>query len=179
MADYTQGNLSLAVQTLTNLQYICGNSQVTKEDVSLCISDKSQYQVYELVDSILSGNTNLAVKMLDRLKNIKQDAGHIINSLLIEVNKLSQVINTLDKYNFTQLCKQHGVYKMKQAVFKDALDRHSVKSINQTLQLLDIADQVLKGWLSIDIWYVIKEIIFSCTDAGHSSPVLENKEGLT
>ena len=119
--------------------------QVTTNEVKLCIGDKSQYQVYELVDVVLTGNGVLAVKILERLRKIKQDAGHIINSLVIEVSKLSLIINRMHQDSLGLLFKQYGIYSTKQAVFNQAIKRHSVRSIDKVLQLLDIADQVLKA----------------------------------
>ena len=179
LADYTQGNLALAVQTLTNLHYMCGDAKVTTNEVKLCIGDKSQYQVYELVDVVLTGNSVLAVKILERLRSIKQDAGHIINSLVIEVSKLSLIINRMHQDSLGLLFKQYGIYSTKQAVFNQAIKRHSVRSIDKVLQLLDIADQVLKGWLQLDIWYVVREIILVATDARYLSILLANSKGLT
>ena len=40
-------------------------------------------------------------------------------------------------------------------------------------------DQVLKGWLQLDIWYVVREIILVATDARYLSILLENSQGLT
>lgn len=176
LAEYTQGNLSLTMQTLNNLSHIYHNNTVNREAVNLSINDNSQYAVYELIEVVLLGNTNTALKMLARLKDIKQDTAHIVNSLLLEVNKLSQIRLHLATNNFSQLCKQYGIYKMKQAAFKDAAIRHSIKSVNNILQLLDIADEVIKGWLNLDIWIVLHEVILSFAGTSYNSHILRERD---
>jgi len=68
ISQHVEGNLLAADQEIEKLFLLLGPGKITYPDVAQAISSQSRYSVFELVDMLLTGNTQRVIKILAGLK---------------------------------------------------------------------------------------------------------------
>ncbi|OGT64894.1 MAG: DNA polymerase III subunit delta [Gammaproteobacteria bacterium RIFCSPHIGHO2_12_FULL_45_9] len=67
LATWTTGHLLATHQALVQLQLVFGTARITATDVQTLLADQAQFTTFQLVDFVLSGQTDLALRALNRL----------------------------------------------------------------------------------------------------------------
>jgi len=68
ISQHVEGNLLAADQEIEKLYLLLGPGKVTYADVAEAVTSQSRYSVFELVDMMLTGNSNRVVRIIAGLK---------------------------------------------------------------------------------------------------------------
>ncbi len=143
IADFCEGNLLAAKQEIDKLALLYPQQSITDEQIEYAMVDQSRYNVFQLVDVMLSGDSRRCVKMLYRLESEGLEPNIIIWALVREWE-------TLWKLHCAQLdgtpiqWQKFGIWRNRQGFYQSALQRLSASQLNAIQQALSDADLAFK-----------------------------------
>jgi DNA polymerase III subunit delta len=68
LAERVEGNLLAAAQEIEKLSLLHGEGEIDEAQVRLAVADSARYDVYQLADAALAGDTARALRVLDGLR---------------------------------------------------------------------------------------------------------------
>ncbi len=143
LVDYCEGNLLAAKQEIEKLSLLFPNGNPELKEVEQAVVDQSRYTVFHLIDVLLAGESQRAVKMLFRLES----EGVEPNILLWALSKEWQTLSALqfDKSQGQAInWNQHRIWKNRQRLYNAALSRLSNEHLLAMQGKLSEVDQALK-----------------------------------
>jgi DNA polymerase III subunit delta len=156
ISQHVEGNLLAADQEIEKLYLLLGPGKITYGDVAEVITAQSRYNVFELVDVLLSGNTPRVVKIIAGLK-AEGVVPVIVNwALAKDIRLLSQVAADVSSADF--VLKRSGVWQSRTALFKSCLSRHSQRAFQMMLKRCSYIDAVSKGMVNANVWDEIESL---------------------
>ncbi|MEO0368768.1 MAG: DNA polymerase III subunit delta [Pseudomonadota bacterium] len=146
IADYCEGNLLAARQEIEKLQLLYPSGELSLQEVERTLVDQSRFNVFQLVDLLLTGEIRKAVKVLCRLESEGVEPNIILWALCKEQQTLAHI----------DFAKQQGkplntvwnelrIWKSRQSLYQTAIARLSSPQIEQMQQTLAQADSLFKG----------------------------------
>ena len=151
LASLTQGNTADCKQCLDQLQMLYANEIITTKQIEVILSQQSNFQYYELSDTLLSGDTKLTQTMLQRFKNGQHEKMLLLWSV-------KQIVLQLHKFQH-QLHQGHSsnqvlakVWSSKQNLYRSALNRLSYSNLHKLLRATLEIDKCVKGVVEGDFW---------------------------
>lgn len=157
ICSLTHANIADCKQCLDQLALLYAGTVITRNEVDLVLSQQSNFQYYELSDTLLQGNMQLLQTIVDRFKNGKHEKALLLWSI-------KQVVLPLHKYkhklstgaNVNQVLA--GVWSSKQGLYKAALQRLTMPALDSLLQQTYALDKCLKGANERDFWQLFTTI---------------------
>lgn len=146
MAGFCEGNLMAAAQEIEKLALVSDVPTISLELVKRQIADHSKYTVFQLVDTLLQGNSQRAIKILTRLESEGLEANQVLwflvkeTQLLLDIQTQQQLGNPLNQI-FTEL----RIWKSKQALYSQALNRLPSPLLMDIIEDLSSLDLALKS----------------------------------
>lgn len=143
ISDFCEGNLLAAKQEIDKLALLYPNSPIDEEHVEQGVIDQSRFNVFQLVDVLLSGDATKSIKMLHRLEAEGIEPTIILWALTREWQTLTQLLQT----------KQHGnpinwnqfrIWKNRQSFYQAAMNRLHQGQLSKIQTKLAIIDQRIK-----------------------------------
>lgn len=156
ISQHVEGNLLAADQEIEKLYLLLGPGKITYADVVEGISSQSRYTVFELVDVLLSGNTQRAVKVIAGLKEEGIVPVIVTWALAKDIRLLTQV--AADVSSADLVLKRSGVWQSRAALFKSCLARHTQRSLQLMLKRCAYIDAVSKGVIKANVWDEIESL---------------------
>lgn len=135
LADYAFGNLLAAVQEIEKISLIYGDGSITPEQIIEVITDNSKFNIFNLIDTTLSGNKSLVLHILDNLKAEDIEPTIILWSIARELRVLINM----------SLDIEQNIWDKRKALFRQALSRHKINSLQNLLQQATKIDRIIKG----------------------------------
>ncbi|MDO6710406.1 DNA polymerase III subunit delta [Aliiglaciecola sp. 2_MG-2023] len=143
LSDYCEGNLLAAKQEIDKLLLLYPNGVVTEQQIIESVVDQSRFNVFQLVDVMLSGDADRMVKMLYRLEAEGVEPTIVCWALTREWQVLSSFL--ADKQAGKAInWNQHRIWKNRQGFYMSALQRISLATLDNIQQKLQILDQRIK-----------------------------------
>jgi DNA polymerase-3 subunit delta len=156
ISQHVEGNLLAADQEIDKLYLLLGSGKITYDDVSEAITSQSRYNVFELVDMLLSGNTTRVIKIIAGLK-AEGVVPVVVNwALAKDIRLLSQV--SADESSADFILKRSGVWQSRTALFKSCLSRHTQRTFQTMLKRCSYIDAVSKGMINANVWDEIESL---------------------
>jgi len=156
ISQHVEGNLLAADQEIQKLYLLLGPGAVTYADVAQAISSQSRYNVFELVDMLLTGNTQRVIKILAGLK-AEGVVPVIINwALAKDIRLLAAVAADMSSADFK--LKRSGVWQNRITLFKSCLSRHRLRTFQLMLKRCSYIDAVSKGMIDANVWDEIETL---------------------
>jgi DNA polymerase III subunit delta len=153
LTGYVENNLLAAAQEIEKLRLIYGNCHLTTEQIIAAIADNARFNIYDLVDNALLGNSCKTLRILKTLKQEKAEPVLILWTLVKELRALSTIIQTLEQSkNIDNALQQHHVWESRKPYFKSALLRKNLKNVYNLIRLCARLDRVIKGAETGNIW---------------------------
>jgi len=153
LAEYSEGNLLSAKQTLEKLSLVYANEKINLEMMRNNISQASHYDVFDLMDACLQGDVKRVVTIAHQLKQ-EGLATAIINWAIARELRLMISMQQLMRQgqNFMSACKQQRIWQQRQAMVKAALNRHNLQQWQRLLQQAAKLDRLIKGAETGNVW---------------------------
>jgi DNA polymerase-3 subunit delta len=168
LADRVEGNLLAAVQEIEKLKLLCKDGQVDAETMSSAVADSARYNVFTLIDNILSGDAQSAAKSLRGLQNEGTDAIPILWAITRELRVLIDASDAITGgAKRDHALKNAGVWDNRIPLFRSALARCSSAHLRMLLYQAAAVDRGIKGMRQANVWDEMVTLILSF--AGHQT----------
>lgn len=143
LVDYCEGNLLAAKQEIQKLMLLYPQGNPSLEQVEQAVVDQSRFTVFHLVDVLLAGEAQKAIKMLYRLESEGVEPTIIAWALTREWQTLNAIV--FDQQQGKAInWNQHRIWKNRQSLYQRALQRLSLTHLSNLHSKLTEFDSAIK-----------------------------------
>ena len=158
LAELVDGNLLAAAQEIEKLKLLGTDEPIDSHNIRQSVSDSSRYNVFNLVDAALKGDTTLSHKILTGLRAEGIEPGALIWVLSREIRQLAAMTRLVEQgQSVQQVMRQYHVWSNRQQMTGAALGRLKSRSLYSLLQRMALADQTMKGMRPGNIWDILEQ----------------------
>ncbi|MGB1237752.1 MAG: DNA polymerase III subunit delta, partial [Pseudomonadales bacterium] len=159
LAERVEGNLLAAKQELDKLVLLQGEQQLSAEDIVAAVSDSSRYDVFGLMDAIVAGQSERALKILQVLSQEGVEPSIILWAFSREIRLIHSVNAGLQQgQSYESLCTKLRIWGSKKRFLKQAAGRQKPRLLEQMLAQCSQIDQIIKGLAEGDSWVIFNEL---------------------
>ncbi|WP_340678155.1 DNA polymerase III subunit delta [Paraglaciecola sp.] len=143
LVDYCEGNMLAAKQEVQKLALLYPNGNPSLEQVEQAVVDQSRFTVFHLVDVLLAGDAQKAVKMLYRLESEGIEPTIILWALTREWQTL-QALLFARQAGQAPNWNQHRIWGQRQGLYNSAMQRLNLANMHALQQKLSVLDFAIK-----------------------------------
>jgi DNA polymerase-3 subunit delta len=168
IADACEGNMLAAYQEVQKLALLYPSQPITLAMCQTAIVEQSRFNVFQLVDEVLSGDSDKIIKLLHRLEGEGVEPNIIIWSLLKEWQTLVQLKAMLAQGQ-SITWQRFGIWQQRQGLYQRAMQRLDQARLNHIGQQLGVADKAFKSTVQSRPYVTLAHLclLFSHTPAMH------------
>lgn len=164
LMSHTQNHLLSAYQALWRLSYLFTvdtESSNTKIEIDIeklqsALVSESSYSVFDLSDTMLSGNSQQVITIINGLKNTGEPPTLVLWAISQDVRRLQLLLSGKDPQSI-------GIWRNKQSLYQSAVNRQNIQQMqNWSYQLLK-CDQAIKGIIKQPAWELLLQLALSIT----------------
>ena len=171
IATRIEGNLLAADQEITKLYVLHGEAKLSTAQIADAVADSSRYDVFKLVDAILSANIKRILKILSGLRLEGVASPVVLWALTREARSLIKIKLALASGQSKDVVfRNNNIWDKRKALVDKALNRLNLTELNHILVQCAKADRQIKGQQSGDAWETLLE---SCLQFA-SVPIVRN-----
>jgi DNA polymerase-3 subunit delta len=164
LAARVEGNLLAAAQEIEKLHILYGQGRLSDEQILKAVADSARYDVFDLAEEVLRGQTGRAYRVLMGLKGEGVAAPVALWALTREL----RLVNTLKSElaggaPAESLFGKYKLWDARKAAMEQALKRLNREAIQRALLLAARADRVIKGQEAGDEWDALLAVCISLT----------------
>lgn len=142
-------NLLSANNELQKLKFIFADKEINPDEYLKQIKQQSIYNVYNLIDSALSGDSAEVIKIYTQST---LDNFHIINMLYIQLKQLLTIsIKLTKKVNLTTALRESGIWQNKDKIISNVIKRQNYTALQKITLKLGRIERAAKGIENINI----------------------------
>ena len=146
MADQVEGNLIAAHQEIQKLALLYPAGQLSEEQIRSAVLKVARYDIFELTESILSGDAARLNRMLDGLQGEGEPLPLILWSISDELRTLNRVQAGLGTgETLPNLLRNYRIWGKREKLYPAALKRIAPKKLKQAMILAANLDKQAKG----------------------------------
>lgn len=161
IADRVEGNLLAAQQEIEKLRLLHGQGPITGGYVSQAVVDSSRFDVYQLVDAALTGDTRRALRILEGVRAEGIDAVVVIWALTRELRVLARLADAVNAgQNLGAALQKCGVWRSRQNIVRACVARHARADFHAMIQASGVADSAAKGQSPGDAWQLATNLVW-------------------
>ncbi|MEN8204880.1 MAG: DNA polymerase III subunit delta [Pseudomonadota bacterium] len=163
LSERVEGNLLACVQEIEKLYLLQGEGEVDAEAIIALVADNARYDVFGLLDSILSGEAARSVHMLQGLRAEGLVPQIVIWALSRELRQLTAMATAVAAGQPVQaVLSQYRVWPAeRKSIVAKALRRLSVAQCATLLQHCARVDRVSKGQGAGNAWDELLQLILN------------------
>jgi DNA polymerase-3 subunit delta len=162
LAERVEGNLLAAKQEIEKLKLLLDGDEVDAQAMSAAVADSARYDVFTLLDRILSGDADEVTRTLKGLREEGNDTLSILWAMCREIRILIQVSDGLAAgQSMDTACQRAGVWKNRQQLVRSALQRLKPGRLNLLLRQARLVDQLSKGAKKGDAWLEMENMVLT------------------
>ena len=159
LASRIEGNLLAAAQEIEKLYVLYGTGSLSNQQILDVVADSSRYDVFKLMDSVLSASVNRIFKILSGLRAEGIAAPIVLWALTRETRVLIKIKLALSEgQNREAVFKNNQIRDKRKQLVSNALNRLSNSDLNGILVLSAKADRQIKGQQQGDAWETLLAI---------------------
>lgn len=152
MSDQVEGNLIAAHQEIQKLALLYPAGQLSEEQIRSAVLKVARYDIFELTESILSGDAARLNRMLDGLQGEGEPLPLILWSVSDELRTLHKVQSALLAGDaLANLLRNYRIWGKREKLYPVALKRIAPKKLKQAMVLAANLDKQVKGLLVRDL----------------------------
>jgi DNA polymerase III subunit delta len=153
LASRIEGNLLAAAQEIEKLYVLYGTGNLSNQQILDVVADSSRYDVFRLMDSVLSASINRIFKILSGLRAEGIAAPVVLWAVTREARALIRIKQAIsDGQNRESVFKKNQIRDKRKQLVANALNRLSNNDLNSILVLSAKADRQIKGQQEGDAW---------------------------
>ena len=162
-----EGNLLAGAQEIEKLYVLHGAGTISAAQISDAVADSSRYDVFKLVDALLSANVNRIFKILAGLQAEGVAAPVVLWALMREARTLTKIKLALASgQSKDAVFRHHQIWDKRIALVDRAIKRLSHDQLFSILHLSAQADRQAKGQETGDVWETIWAICLRFSGQG-------------
>lgn len=159
IAEQVEGNLLAAKQEIEKLALLYDKKMLQLQDVMHAMSDNARYDIFTLADTALSGDSKRTLRMIQSLKQAREEPTLILWALTKEIRTLLALRFAIThKQNVEKLLYAHGVWDKRKPIVKAALKRLKTPLLETLLAKAAEIDQMIKGLAAGNTWDALTDI---------------------
>ena len=152
MSDQVEGNLIAAHQEIQKLALLYPAGQLSEEQIRSAVLKVARYDIFELTESMLSGDAARLNRMLDGLQGEGEPLPLILWSVSDELRTLHKVQSALSAGDaLANLLRNYRIWGKREKLYPVALKRIAPKKLKQAMVLAANLDKQVKGLLVRDL----------------------------
>lgn len=146
LSERMEGNLLAARQELEKLKLNYPDQSISADDVVASVEDSSRYDIFNLTDACLSGNSQQVVKILSHLRTEGQEPNLCLWALSKEIRLVDALRAANDRSQPPQqVFKKYRVIQKRQSALIAASRRLTLQGTQDLLYRCKMADEQIKG----------------------------------
>lgn len=162
LAELTEGNLLATQQAIEKLRLHYGTATLTADEIAAVITDNARFDIFNLVDQALAGNSKKIIAIVNSLKAEDGEPTLILWALARELRNLIAMKNSLQNGQaLPQIFLQFKVWEKRKLIIKQALQRHSLENLFHLLQHASQLDRLIKGAANGNFWDQLLDLTLS------------------
>ncbi len=171
LADRSQGNLLATQQEITKLSLQFESGKISAEDVAKSVADSARFDVFQLVDAALLGDTRRSLRILNGLEAEGVEPVLILWALSREIRTLASVCYAVDSGGSVDAALNAArVWSTRKALVGRAAQRIGRASrAHQLLALAATTDAATKGQGPGNAWSGLSSLLLGLS---HSGPIM-------
>lgn len=159
LAARIEGNLLAAVQEIEKLYVLYGAGSLSSRQIDDAVADSSRYDVFKLVDSVLTANMNRIFKIMSVLRAEGIAAPIVLWALTREARTLIKIKQALALGKSRDIVyRNHQIWDKRQQLIANVLNRLELNELSRILVLSAKADRQIKGQEQGDAWETLLNI---------------------
>lgn len=148
MADQVEGNLIAAHQEIQKLALLYPVGSLSEEQIRAAVLKVARYDIFELTESMLSGDAARLNRMLDGLQGEGEPLPLILWSVSDELRTLSKVQSAISAGDsLPNLLRNYRIWGKREKLYPLAIKRIAPKKLKQAIFLAANLDKQAKGLL--------------------------------
>jgi DNA polymerase-3 subunit delta len=155
----TEGNLLAAYQAIEKLQLLFPHEILTTEKLMNSIHNSARFNIFQLTDEILKGNTHKALRILNYLAQIHHPPLLILWVLTRLIKAIMAANQQRVSQNKTLAAFITGASLSRQHLLDNAVSRLTQPHLQQLLLFCSKIDKMLKGTNSKDVWKALDILV--------------------
>ncbi len=160
LVSRVEGNLLAAAQEIEKLFVLHGQRPVTPKDIESLVADNARFDVFKLLDCMLTARVNKASRILQGLKVEGVAAPVVLWAVSREARTLYHIQSDLKQgLPSDRVFKKHQIWSQRQNIINMALNRLDLNGLEEILLLCCHADRQIKGRSSGDYWESLFSIL--------------------
>lgn len=145
LADRIEGNLLAANQEIEKLSLLFPeNTQINAKQIIQSVANSSRYDVFNLMEHVLKGETKKALQMFRGLREERTDLTIIVWAIRSEIETLLKLSELSKEKNMSQCFKELRIWDSKQGLYTQVLKRLQNKLSQHIIALAEL-DKTVKG----------------------------------
>lgn len=162
LAEYTEGNLIAASQTIEKLYLLNLNETIDEQLLMSLMTDESQYSIFEFAEHCIGGNIKKALHILEQLKASKFEPSLILWGLTREIRLLAELKQQMQTtpHQLESLMAKQRIPSKKQMSFRRFLTKYSIQDCWQFLLRAAEIDKIIKGIQGGNAWDTLQLFCF-------------------
>jgi DNA polymerase-3 subunit delta len=166
LASRIEGNLLAAAQEIEKLFVLYGAGVLSTQQIFDAVADSSRYDVFKLVETILTDNVSRLLKVLSGLQAEGTAAAIVLWALTREARVLVKIKQALVQgQNKDSVFKNHQIWDKRKQLVSESIQRISDEDLNRILVLSAKADRQIKGQQQGDAWETLLTICLLFTSS--------------
>lgn len=159
LSDRIEGNLLAAHQEIEKLLLLHGDGPINAEQLQAAVADSARYDVFELVDTALRGDSKRCLKILEGLKGEGIAAQVVLWALHREIQSLTTISADMAKgMTPDHAMTRARVWDKRKPLVRQGMQRLKTPQWLNLLSLCQLADASSKGATKLDVWLVLEDI---------------------
>ena len=143
LTDRVEGNLLAAAQEVDKLFLLYGAGKLNFEQTASAVADSSRFNIYDLVDSALTGDVIRTSRIIGGLKSEGVEPVLMLWALSREVRMITQISEA--NVSADAVMTKLRVWENRKTLIRKALSRHSAARWKMFLKRCAKIDKVIKG----------------------------------
>ncbi len=170
--ERTEGNLLAARQVIEILQ-LCVDPQkasvLSIEDIRAIIDTNARFTVYDLINATLSASVERTSRIFSSLKNEGVDPILVLWAITREVRTIATLFaKTNSQPVSSALLNQQGVWKNRESLIKNFMNRFTLASLQKILVQSKKIDDIIKNRMPGSAWDSLFSICLTLAGAYHA-----------
>ena len=153
LGERVEGNLLACAQEIDKLHMVHGEARLDLEDVLRSVADSARFDVFDLADAALAGDTARSVRILHGLREEGVAPPLLAWALTRELRALGRMAADLaGGASMAEVMGRHRVWDKRRPLVSAALRRHPAPVWLDILRQAAGADRITKGGAPGDPW---------------------------
>ena len=162
LCERMEGNLLAAVQEVEKLKLLAADSKITMQTVTEAVSDNARYNLFDMADNALKGNTSVSLRMLYGLRAEGTEPPVVLWALVREIRTLYEAQLDCDSgQSAQQALSSRRVWQNRMPLMQAALTRHNAHSLSLLLEQAARADGSIKGFADGKPWDNLSRLVIT------------------